>query len=53
MTEKKYWWHGPLRVIQTNLQVMDTPKMDPEKIAREIVEMGGNVLVTNVGGIYA
>jgi len=53
VTDKKYWWHEPLRVIQTNLQVMDTPKMDPEKIARETVEMGGNVLVTNVGGIYA
>lgn len=53
VTEKKYWWHEPLRVVQTNLQVMDTPKMDPEKIARETVEMGGNVLVTNVGGIYA
>lgn len=53
VTEKKYWWHEPLRVVQTNLQVLDTPKMDPEKIARETVEMGGNVLVTNVGGIYA
>ncbi len=53
ITNKKYWWHGPLRVIQTNLQVMDTAKMDPDKIARETVEMGGNVLVTNVGGIYA
>ena len=47
------WWKGPLRVIQTNLQVKDTGRMDPEKIAREIEEMSANVLVTNVGGIYA
>lgn len=53
MNEKLLWWKQPLRVIQTNLQVMDTPRMDPAKIAREIEEMGGNVLVTNVGGIYA
>lgn len=47
------WWKEPLRVIQTNLQVLDTPKMDPEKIARETYDMGGNVLVMNVGGIVA
>jgi len=50
---KKLWWHGPLRVIQTNLQVKDTIKMDPKKIAEEIHEMAANVLVMNVGGIYA
>lgn len=47
------WWRGPLRVIQTNLQVMDTPRMVPEKIAAEMEELGANVLVMNVGGIYA
>jgi len=52
MTQKKLWWHEPLRVIQTNLQVKDTGKMDPAKIAQEIYDMGGNVLVMNVGGIY-
>ncbi len=42
------WWKDtPMRVIQTNLQMLDTPKMDPEKIARETEEMGGNVLVIN------
>ncbi len=50
---EKLWWKQPLRVIQTNLQVQDTPKMDPERIAQQTLEMGGNVLVMNVGGIYA
>lgn len=47
------WWKKPLRVIQTNLQVLDTPKMEPEKIAAEMEDLGANVLVVNVGGIYA
>ena len=47
------WWKSSLRVIQTNLQVKDTPKMDPEKIAADMQDMGANVLVMNVGGIYA
>ena len=51
--EKKLWWHEPLRVIQDNLQVKDTPLMDPERIARETKEMSANALVVNVGGIYA
>lgn len=51
--DTKLWWHGKMRVIQDNLQVMDTPLMDPEKIARETEEMHANVLVVNVGGIYA
>jgi len=47
------WWKQPLRVIQTNLQVKDTPRMVPEKIAGDMLDMGANVLVMNVGGIYA
>ncbi len=50
---KKLWWHEPLRVIQDNLQVKDTPLMDPVTIARETREMSANALVVNVGGIYA
>jgi len=50
---KELWWQRPLRVIQTNLQVKDTQKMNPEKIADDIAEMEGNTLVINVGGIYA
>ncbi len=47
------WWQRPLRVIQYNLQVRDTPKMDPKKIAQDIAKRSANTLVINVGGIYA
>ncbi|WP_312427054.1 alpha-amylase family protein [Lacrimispora sp.] len=47
------WWKEPMRVIQFNLQVKDTNRMNPVKIARETEEMAGNVVVMNVGGIYA
>lgn len=50
---KQEWWRKPLRVIQTNLQVADTAKIRPEKLAAEMEEMGADVLVYNVGGIYA
>ncbi len=42
-----------MRVIQTNLQVKDTPLMNPDKIAEEVLQLCGNTLVMNVGGIYA
>lgn len=47
------WWDGPMRVMQYNLQVADTPGMNPEKIARKTEELACNVVVMNVGGIYA
>lgn len=53
MSSAQCWWKQPLRVIQTNLQVKDTPKMNPEKIAEDMQQMGANALVMNVGGIYA
>jgi len=43
----------PLRVVQTNLQIKDTTKINPVELARQIDELGGNALVFNVGGIYA
>ena len=46
------WWKRPLRVIQTNLPVTDTPRMDEARIAAQIEDLGANVLVVNVGGIY-
>lgn len=49
----KLWWEKPMRVIQYNLQVADTQKMQPEKIARELKEDYANAAVINVGGIYA
>lgn len=47
------WWKQPMRVLQYNLQVQDTPGMIPDKIAEETVDLGANVAVINVGGIYA
>lgn len=47
------WWKQPMRVMQYNLQVRDTPMMNPKQIAEETVELGANVVVMNVGGIYA
>ena len=47
------WYEQPMRVMQYNLQVADTPGMDAAKIARETEELACNVVVMNVGGIYA
>lgn len=47
------WWHHPLRVVQYNLQVQDTPKMNPKKIAQDVSDLSANTLVINAGGIYA
>lgn len=51
--DEMLWWKQPMRVLQYNLQVKDTPGMDPERIARETGELKANVAVVNVGGIYA
>lgn len=42
-----------MRVLQYNLQIKDTPKMEPQKIAEETEYLKANVVVMNVGGIYA
>jgi len=47
------WWERPLRVIQTNLQVRDTGRIEPQRLAAQIKAMNANTLVFNVGGIYA
>lgn len=47
------WYEKPMRVMQYNLQVADTPGMNAAKIARETEELACNVVVINVGGIYA
>ena len=49
----KLWWRRPMRVVQMNLQVKDTPLMNPERMAEEVCQLCGNTLVINVGGIYA
>lgn len=52
-TNTKLWWQKPLRVIQPNLQVRDTQLINPQKLADQMIEMGANTMVFNVGGIYA
>lgn len=47
------WWKQPLRVVQTNLQVRDTGRIEPKRLAAQIRAMNANTLVFNVGGIYA
>ncbi len=49
----KDWWKQPMRIIQPNLQVLDTDKIDPDKLAEQLEKMGANTVVFNVGGIYA
>ena len=49
----KEWWRGNLRVLQDNLQVADTPKMNAKQIAADTKAMHANALVVNAGGIYA
>lgn len=51
--EERSWWHKPLRIIQPNMQVLDTPRMDPSRLAAQLKEMGANAMVFNTGGIYA
>ena len=51
--EHRPWWQQPLRIIQPNMQVKDTAKINPEKLADQIMEMGANAMVFNTGGIYA
>lgn len=51
--QKKEWWQKPLNIIQYNLQIMDTPEMQPEQIAEDAKNAGANAVVLNVGGIYA
>ena len=53
MNQEKRWWEKPMRALQYNLQVRDTPKMDPVKIAEHLVQAHANVVIVNAGGIYA
>lgn len=53
MKSETSWWKNCTRAIQTNLQVKDTGLIDPDKLAMEIENASANVLIFNVGGIYA
>ncbi len=46
-------WLEPMRIIQTNLQVTDTTGFNAKRLVDQIMELGANALVFNVGGIYA
>ena len=48
------WWQKPLRIVQTNLQVVDTPRIKPKEVIRQLKEdLHANTIVFNAGGIYA
>jgi hypothetical protein len=49
---KRPWYKKPYRIVQTNLREPDI-REDPKRIARSIRAFGGNVIVSNVGGIVA
>lgn len=51
--QKTAWWQTGMKVIQYNLQVRDTGKMNPEDIARDARGLGADAVVLNTGGIYA
>ncbi|WP_197277243.1 alpha-amylase family protein [Sphingomonas profundi] len=46
------WYKRPYRIVQTNLREIDV-KEDPREIARAIKAFGGDVIVSNIGGIVA
>lgn len=47
------WWENRLRVIQYNLQILDTPLLVPQEMVADAMEYGADALAINVGGIYA
>ena len=50
--DPKKWWTQDYRIVQTNLREIDI-REDPRTIARAIRQFGGNVIVSNIGGIVA
>ena len=50
--DPKRWWLQDYRIVQTNLREIDI-REDPRAIARAIRAFGGNVIVSNIGGIVA
>ena len=50
----KQWWNEPITVIQTNLQVADTPRLDANRLMYQLKrELKADVVVFNAAGIYA
>ena len=50
--DPKHWWLQDYRIVQTNLREIDI-RENPRTIARAIRDFGGNVIVSNIGGIVA
>ena len=46
------WWRRPYRMVQTNLRQIDA-SLNPTRLARQVKDFGADVLVFNIGGIYA
>ncbi len=46
------WWKRPYRMVQTNLRQPDA-LYDQRKLAKEVKAFGADVLLYNIGGIYA
>lgn len=51
-TDSKSWWKRPYRMVQTNLRQTDA-LYDQKALAREVKAFGADVLLYNIGGIYA
>ncbi len=48
------WAHEALRIVQVNMQVVDTPVTDPAEIMRQLKhDLHANAVVFNAAGIYA
>jgi hypothetical protein len=50
--DTKRWWTQDYRIVQTNLREIDI-REDPRAIAKAVKDFGGNVIVSNIGGIVA
>ena len=46
------WWAKPFRMVQTNLRMQDI-LVDKAHVAQRVKDFGADVLLYNVGGIYA
>ncbi len=46
------WWTRDFRIVQTNLREIDVLQ-EPREIARAVRQFGGNVIVSNIGGIVS
>jgi hypothetical protein len=49
---ERLWWQRPYRMVQTNLRQPDA-LYDQRKLAKEVKAFGADVLLYNIGGIYA